>query len=433
MIDLCIRKRQRKNGTTVYEYRFEIASIDGQRKWKTKCGFKTKTEAQIAGKAALKQYENFGSVIEKDAISYSDFLDYWLANDCEVDLNPVTLYNYKKKVQNIIKPKLGKYRLKSITREILQAFIIAIYDEGYSYNTLTSIKGILTKSFNYAQDHHYIIFSPAVRLKTPKHRVPKIPTRSSPHHFIKPDIMQKIFERFPEKSSSYIPLKLGYECGLRIGEIFGLCWEDIDFENRLININRQIQWYTDTERAIIDKIEKNGTSECGKGYWYYSPPKYKSYRKLEISDELTELLHRERERQLKSKEYYATYYVNYFSDKPLQFDGQEPEYTISVNKISKADEGFLIQPICVRECGSLITPRAMHHTTQIVKKEISTEFDFHSLRHTHASMLAEIGVEQKYIQTRLGHSNLDITIEVYEHITDKMRARGRKVLNEMFT
>ncbi len=70
--------------------------------------------------------------------------------------------------------------------------------------------------------------------------------------------------------------------------------------------------------------------------------------------------------------------------------------------------------------------------TSIIIKKIFKEFDSYSLRHTHASMLAEIGVEQKYIQPRLGHSDIKITIEVYEHTTDTMRSRGRKAINTLF-
>ena len=64
--------------------------------------------------------------------------------------------------------------------------------------------------------------------------------------------------------------------------------------------------------------------------------------------------------------------------------------------------------------------------------EIFPDFDFHSLRHTHASMLLEAGAEQKYIQTRLGHSNLKITIDVYEHTTENLRSRGRAVVNKLY-
>lgn len=152
MAEIKIRRRERTNGGAVYEYRFEIASVDGQRKWITKSGFKTKGEAREAGREAQNQYENFGRVVEKDKMSYADFLDYWIENDCKIDLKPNTVSGYVNTIKNQIKPKLGKYKLKSISREILQAFIVDLYDEGFAYNSITSIKGILTKSLNYAVD-----------------------------------------------------------------------------------------------------------------------------------------------------------------------------------------------------------------------------------------------------------------------------------------
>lgn len=428
-----VRIRNNSAGKATYGYYFEIAKIDGKRHWQSKDGFKTRAEAKKAGETAQQQYENFGHVIQKDEISFSDFLEFWIENDCKVDLKPVTVRSYEKVVKILLKPKLGAFRLKSITREVLQAFLIEVYDMGYSYNYMTVIKGTLTKSMNFAVDHHYIVFSPAVRLKIPKNRVPKVPTRSCPHVFIPPEIMTKIFERFPERTSNYLPIKLGYECGMRLGEVFGLCWEDIDFENKVIRLNRQVQWYEDKERDVLDKVSKNGTSECGNGYWYFSEPKYKSYRIIEISDELTELLMRERARQIKARDYYGIFYTNYYSDAALQFTGKQPETYLSVNRISKDESGFPVHLVCIREDGTFITPRTMQHTSRIIKKEIFKDFDFHSLRHTHASMLAEIGVEQKYIQTRLGHSDIKITIDVYEHTTDTMRSRGRKAINSLFS
>ncbi len=432
MVDVIVRKRYRKDGGVMYEYRFEIASIDGKRQWQTKCGFKTATEARKAGKEALRLYETAGRVVEKDNISYADFLDYWLENECSVELNPLTLCAYRKRIDKLIKPKLGRYKLKSLTRELLQAYLIEMYDKGYSYNTMTVIKGHLTKSLNFAEDQHYIAYSPAVRLKIPKNRIPKVPTRSAPHEFIPPEAMAKIFERFPERTSSYIPLKLGYECGLRIGEAFALCWEDIDFNDKVIYINRQVQWLKDEDRTPYEKVEKNGTAECGNGYWYFSQPKYKSYRKIEISDELAELLYRERERQLKAIDYYGPFYTDYYCENNLSFDGKVPNYPVVANKISSDASGYPVHFVCIRENGTFISPRTMQHTSRIIKKEIFSGFDFHSLRHTHASMLAEAGVEPKYIQTRLGHANIKITIDVYEHTTDTMRDRGRRALNSIF-
>ena len=430
MTNLCIRKRFTNSGI-VYEYRFEIASINGKRKWQSRSGFKTVTDARKAGMVAMRQYENYGHIVN-DQISVSDFLDIWLKNDCKIDLKPNTVANYTKIVVNLIKPKLGSYRLKSLAREVLQAFIVEMYDNGYAINSLIVLKGLLTKSMNYAVDNHYLACSPAERLKIPKNRIPIIPTRSAPHHFIKKEIMDRIFERFPERSSSFIPLKLGYECGLRLGETFGLCWEDIDFENKVIYVNRQIQWMEDKDRTILDKLTSNGAARCGNGYWYFSAPKYNSYRVIEISDELAGLLYKEKARQQKAEDYYGIYFQKYYAVKPLGFNAQMPTYPENANRICKSEVGFQIHLLCIREDGTFISPRTLQYTSSIIRKEITNEFDYHSLRHTHASMLAEIGVDQKYIQKRLGHFDISTTINVYEHSTDLMREHGRSALNLLF-
>lgn len=430
MIDLCIRKRFTSKGT-VYEYRFEIASINGKRKWKSKSGFKTVTEARKAGRATMAQYENYGHIV-KDNISVSDFFDVWFENDCMVDLKVTTLTSYKKSIETILKPRLGLYRLKSLTRELLQKFLVEMYDNGYSQNSLVSIKALLTKSMNYAVDNHYIMCSPAVRLKTPRNRIPKIPTRSAPHHFIKPEIMQKVFNRFPERTSSFIPLKIAYECGLRLGESFALCWEDIDLENKIIYINRQVQWFTDKQLSMDNKTEDNDSAKGGNGYWYFCAPKYNSYRIIEISDELAELLFQEKKRQTKAKEYYESRYHLYSVNNELTFNGKPSSYNLCINKINSGSTGFPVHFVCVRENGTFITPRTLQNTSRIIKIEIFQEFDYHSLRHTHASMLAEMGVDQKYIQTRLGHTDIGMTFDIYEHTTDLMRNRGKIALNSIF-
>ena len=54
-------------------------------------------------------------------------------------------------------------------------------------------------------------------------------------------IINKIFERFPKFQSAHLPMQLGYRCGLRLGEAFALTWDDIDFKNRTLNVNKQVQ------------------------------------------------------------------------------------------------------------------------------------------------------------------------------------------------
>lgn len=78
-----VNVRKRGKG---YQYFFEIASVDGKRKQKTKSGFKTRAEAEKEGVIAYNEYMNTGHVFTPKNMSYSDYLDYWMKEHCEINL-----------------------------------------------------------------------------------------------------------------------------------------------------------------------------------------------------------------------------------------------------------------------------------------------------------------------------------------------------------
>lgn len=59
---------------------------------------------------------------------------------------------------------------------------------------------------------------------------------------IEKDIIDEIFERFPKGSSTYFPLMFAYHCGMRLGEAFAITWDNVNFTDRTITINKQLQW-----------------------------------------------------------------------------------------------------------------------------------------------------------------------------------------------
>lgn len=430
MGELFIKPRMLKSGKTVYEYAFEIASIDGKRKRKTKSGFATKREAREAGKKAQQAYEQVGQIVEPSDMSYSDFLDLWIKEDCILTCKESTIKGYKKKIRLYIKPILGSYRLRTITKDILQDFIIDMYNKGFSTNTITSIKGLLTKSFNFALDQHYIISTPATKLIIPTKMQPKVQTRTKKHVYIPQDIMQKIFERFPEESSAYIPLMIGYHTGLRLGEIYALVWEDIDFENKTLSVNRQVQWYSG-ERTKEEKRRTNGTSESN-GYWYFSEPKYKSYRTIDIDDALLNALKKEQQKQLEAKTHYEEYYNHYYCENDMVFT--KTNNPLPINKISQKITKNEVSFICRREDGSYISPRTTQYISHIIHTQLNfPEYDTHSLRHTHGTMLMENDADMIYIQRRLGHKNMNVTMNIYtNHLTEIIKDRNTNKLNNIF-
>ena len=275
--------RTRKRGK-YWEYEFDAAKVAGKRNRISKSGYKTKAEAVAAGAAAMAEYNSSGIKFIPSEMSYADFLDYWIESYCLITLKKTTLDNYKKRIKAHIKPSLGAYKLTSLTTAGLQKFINSKIDAQYSLNTLSVLRGILTGSLQYAVRQNMLKTNPAREIRIPTERsTESLQLRSAPHRYLPPDVIEKIFERFPEKHPSHIPLMLGYRCGLRLGEAFAITWDCVDLEKGQIYINKQVQW------------------NPAEQWWFFTNPKFNSFRTIDLDNSLLELLRRERKRQDKDR------------------------------------------------------------------------------------------------------------------------------------
>lgn len=397
--------RTRKRGK-YWEYEFDAAKVAGKRNRISKSGYKTKAEAVAAGAAAMAEYNSSGIKFIPSEMSYADFLDYWIESYCLITLKKTTLDNYKKRIKAHIKPSLGAYKLTSLTTAGLQKFINSKIEAQYSLNTLSVLRGILTGSLQYAVRQNMLKNNPAREIRIPTERsTESLQLRSAPHRYLPPDVIEKIFERFPEKHPSHIPLMLGYRCGLRLGEAFAITWDCVDLEKGQIYINKQVQW------------------NPAEQWWFFTNPKFNSFRTIDLDNTLLELLKRERKRQDKDRAYYEDMYTVYY----------ENDVRGLVTSPDQASSATPIELMLVRQDGSYIQARTMQHASSIIHYELGVkDFTFHSLRHTHATMLAEAGMPQKYTQQRLGHKDISVTLKYYTHLTDKMSEIGGKILESMF-
>ena len=86
----------------------------------------------------------------------------------------------------------------------------------------------------------------------------------------------------------------------------------------------------------------------------------------------------------------------------------------------------------VRPDGSYINSRTMQHVSKVATRELGYEnFDYHPLRHTHATMLVERGASPKYVQHRLGHRHVALTMSLYTHLTDALADEGAQLLDTL--
>lgn len=77
--------------------------------------------------------------------------------------------------------------------------------------------------------------------------------------------------------------------------------------------------------------------------------------------------------------------------------------------------------VCVRENGEYISTDSFKYCSRVIHNELQIKFDYHSLRHTHATMLIENGANPKDVQCRLGHANINTTLQTYTHDTEEMQ------------
>ncbi|NFJ74957.1 hypothetical protein FC914_04860 [Clostridium botulinum] len=121
----------RKRGSSWYYY-FDAGTVEGKRKKIERKGGSTKKEAETALRNALNEFENCGSLLDESNISISDYFDYWHKEYALINCKYNTQVNYKKIIENHIKPNLGVYKLKSLTPAILQEFLNKKYRNGFA-------------------------------------------------------------------------------------------------------------------------------------------------------------------------------------------------------------------------------------------------------------------------------------------------------------
>lgn len=364
-------------------YCFDVGKVDGKRKRIERKGGKTKKEALTALREAIRDFEKCGSIIKESSLSISDYFDYWYKEYALINCKYNTQIAYKNIIENHIKPKLGLYKLKSITPGVLQEFLNKKYSYGFTKNTLSGFYGVLSGAFKSAvQPYQLIKENPMTYVHMPK--IQNTKKDKDELKIISIKDYKTIIKRFPEESNFYIPIQISFYTGLRASEACGMTWDCIDLENKKITVDK-----------IIYK----------ENVWCFGTPKTESSERIiEMGNILTKVLKKHKELQKKNILKYGIYYAN----KTYIYKERGRTYT---NK----------DLLSTKENGELISTESLKYLSRIVNYELGIKYSFHSFRHTHATMCLESGMDYKDIQVRLGHSKLATTMDTYSHVTKKMK------------
>ena len=413
----------RKRGNT-WSYCFDLGTVNGKRKRKEKGGFRTKKEAETALAAAMTEYNNSGTAFEPTDVTVSDYLDQWFNLYCIPNLKYSTQVGYLQIINNHLKPNFGIYKLKALQPAPLQEYANDLKIRGYAKSQIVGILSVFRAALDYAVEPlHYIAQNPMTYVKTPK-------VERKPRERIILDLedWNRIMERFTG-TRFYIPLMIGFYCGLRISETFALTWDDIDLENKTLSVNRQVvkRNFGADVRKVVDK---KGKKELRSSWYFTTPKSVTSVRTVKFGDTLYKALKEEKRRQKEHELKYGEYYTVHVLKKETDEKGND---MIRIVPVQKCVESQLprVDLVCVAENGQYTSTDSFKYCSRVVHRELKIPFDYHSLRHTHATMLIEGGADVKDVQTRLGHTNIETTLQTYVHDTEKMADRSVDIFEKL--
>lgn len=342
-----------------------INPLTEKRKQIKRRGFESKRHAMDAmTKLKAEILEN--EFLDLTKMTYARYMEEWF-DERKNRLQKTTFEIHSIYYRNIIKPRLGHLKLQQIAPIQIQKFINdLVNDTNYSEHTIHLIFRIVSASFKKAKVLKLIKDNSADGIALPKIKKKEISVWSleQVNFFISEA------KKIKRLTRCHIGFLMSIFTGMRQGEILGLRWKDIDFESQTIFVRQTL-----TQNAEIKVGAKNDAS----------------VRSIHIPSKLVEELRTHRKQILEEKLLLGS---NYFD-----FD--------------------LV--ICTKSGKPMIPRNFRKEFYHLTEKIGLPKIRFHDLRHTHATILIQQNVNVKLISERLGHADIETTLNTYSHVLPDMQ------------
>lgn len=368
-----MKGRTFKRGST-WTYVVDIPPdpVTGARKQKKKGGFPTQQAAEYAC-AELIASMGKNTYVPDNNITIKELLETWLEEYAKPNYKP-TVYDVESTIVNKrIIPVIGKQRVQQIKPLTIARFYNEL-SKKYSADYVRHIHAILRKAFRLASKWEMISTNPLEKVESPKLRKTEMKVWT---------IEQCLqFLESAEDHVHYIAFSLAIHTGMRKGEILGLRWKDIDWDGQALTIQQTVNWTP--SQGIIIQDTKTASST----------------RRISIGSMLVQ-------------------------------DLQERKKVVDANKERFGQNYEPYDLVCCSENGAPVKPRRLTSVFEFLTKRTDLpKIRFHDLRHSHASMLLNNGVNPKIGAERLGHSSVQIYLDRYSHLLPDMQRGAVDLVEE---
>ena len=374
-------RKQKRRGSgegTVYQrtdgrWVAELTLEDGKRKY-----YYGKTQAEAIQKLKQAQYEmKQGILATGPKQKLADHLTYWLEQVKKRKLRASTYVRYRSTMNIHIIPALGHLPLSKVTLRTIQQFYNKKLDEErQSPSSVLNMHKVLNQAFAYAVKERLISINPCTGVSLPtqeKRKVQPLTVEQAQH--LLDSVQGTMLESF---------IALALVVGMRHGELLALRWQDIDLAQGKLFIHRNLTHDENYQLTVGD------------------PKTTSSERALPLPQPIRERLlsHQARQQQVQLKAGSA------WQNHDLVF--------------------------CTRKGGYLRQHTVRLQFYRLLKQAGLPQIHVHDLRHSAATLLRSMGVDLKVIQQILGHSNLDITANIYSHVLPSMQEEAVEKMNKLF-
>ena len=350
--------------------------------WKPKPGMSDKQIEAELNKQAVMFEELCTRGIVTSNMKFQELAEKWFDEYAVVNLKKSSVQRLRGVTKRIYSA-FGHIRVDKITRGQIQAFIDDLARNGKNFlngqplyrKTIIHHLNLLSDVFNYAIRLEMIEDNPCKNIFVPK-------GRKKEKEIYTVEEMKQLFKLV----NQYAPLKykafltLAVYSGFRNGELMGLEWKDVDWENNVISVRRTSN-YTVTDGNYTD-----------------TPKTKSSIRSLKLPQQVFDVLSELRESQLKNKENLGTKWID--SDRLFVTEIGKPLHRGSPYKWHK----------------------------EFTEKHGFRFCDIHSLRHFNATVLISSGIDAAAVSNALGHSSVSTTTGIYYHAFKEVQARNSQVL-----